>query len=176
MSVEFIPFSRQGRLEDGRAFYLRAIDRSDRDRLREELFLKLGVQSLRNRFFAIKQDLTPTELRYFCEVDFVRHVAIVAEVECEGYRRLVGVARFLREREADTNAEFAITVTDPFQGIGIGKQLFSHLITSARELGIERLDGSLLAQNSRMTALIQKTRLPAVSSRESGIVSVSIHL
>ena len=176
MSVEFVPFSRQCRLDDGRVLYLRAIDRSDRERLREELFLKLGLQSLRNRFFAIKQDLTPTELRYFCEVDFIHHVAIVAEVECDGYRRLVGVARFLREHEAAPNAEFAITVIDPFQGIGIGKQLFSHLITSARELGIERLDGTLLAQNNQMTALLRNTRLPAVSTRDNGMVSVSLHL
>ena len=176
MGAEFIPFSQQASLDDGRRLYLRAIHPGDRERLREELFLKLSLKSLRNRFFAIKRDLTPDELRFFCEVDFVRHVAIVAELECDGHRRLVGVARFVRPEAEAKEAEFAITVVDAFQRHGIGGRLFAHLVTSARELDIERLDGTLLAQNNGMTGLIRQTRLPSISSRDNGVVSVSIHI
>jgi len=155
---------------------LRAIDRSDRVPLREELFLKLSLDSLRNRFFAARPDLTPAELSYLCDVDFLRHVAFVATVECGSYQRLVGVARFVRATASAENAEIAVTVIDEFQGLGIGKLLLGRLIDSARELGVTRLEGSMLAQNRRMTNLLQQTRLPVMLSREQETVSLSMTL
>lgn len=166
----------QAALPDGQIVYLRAINRNDRTSLREELFLKLSMNSLRNRFFAVKLDLSPAELSYFCEVDFVRHVAIVAEVECGTRRRLVGVARFVRETSHSQEAEIAIAVIDNFQGMGIGSLLIERLIESARELGIVHFEGAMLAHNVRMANLLRKTRLPCVSSHDSGVISMSLAL
>jgi GNAT superfamily N-acetyltransferase len=169
-------FSGRHSLPDGRIVYLRAIERGDRTPLREELFLKLSMNSLRNRFLAVKMDLSPLELSYFCEVDFVRHVAIVAEVDCGSHRRLVGVARFVRETRHSEDAEIAITVIDNFQGMGVGSLLIDRLIHSARELGVVRLEGMMLVQNLRMANLLRKTRLPYVSTQDSGVVSMSLAL
>ncbi len=170
------PLSTRTTLADGRMAYLHAIDRSDRVPLREELFLKLSPDSLRNRFFATKLDLTAAELSYLCDVDFVRHVALVARVECGSKRRLVGVARFVRAAATADTAEVAITVIDEFQGMGIGKLLLNRLIGSARELGVARLEGSMLAHNRRMANLLRQTRLPVILSREQDIVSLSMEL
>lgn len=174
--ASYAPLPTRATLADGRVAYLRAIDRGDRVPLREELFLKLSRDSLRNRFFAVKLDLTPAELSYLCDVDFVRHVAIVASVECGSRRRLVGVARFVRATTTADSAEVAITVIDQFQGMGIGKLLLNRLIGSARELGVSRLEGSMLAQNRRMANLLRQTRLPLVLSREQDTVSLSMTL
>lgn len=170
------PLPTRATLADGRVAYLRAIDRSDCVPLREELFLKLSPESLRNRFFAVKLDLTPPELSYLCDVDFVRHVAIVVSVECGSHRRLVGVARFVRATPTAENAEVAITVIDHFQGMGIGKLLLNRLIDSARELGVSRFEGSMLTHNRRMANLLRQTRLPLILSREQDTVSLSMTL
>ena len=156
--------------------YLRAIHPSDRKSLREELFLKLSIESLRNRFLGLKLDLTPTELSYFTSVDFSHHVALVAEVDCASHRRLVGVGRFVRGNSKSDHAEIAITVIDEFQGMGIGSLLLQQLIDCARGLGVVKLEGSMFAQNTRMTKLLRKTRLPCHSSHESGVVSMSLDL
>ncbi len=156
--------------------YLRAIHPSDRKSLREELFFKLSPESLRNRFFGLKLDLTPGELSYFTDVDFLHHVALVAEVDCCAHRRLVGVGRFVRGNRKSEHAEVAITVIDDFQGMGIGSLLLQQLIDCARQLGVVQFEGSMLAQNSRMAKLLHKTRLPCRSSRESGVVSMSLDL
>ena len=168
--------STQDRLPDGRIVYLRAIQPDDRKSLREELFLKLSPESLRNRFFGLKLDLTPRELNYFTDVDFSRHVAFVAEVECGSHRRLVGVGRFVRSNEKSDHAEIAITVIDEFQGMGIGSMLMRQLIDCARELGVVQLEGSMFAKNARMVKLLRKTRLPYRSIHESGMVSMSLDL
>lgn len=156
--------------------YLRAIHPDDRKSLREELFLKLSPESLRNRFFGLKLDLTPKELNYFTDVDFLHHVAFVAEVECDSHRRLVGVGRFVRGNGNSDHAEIAITVIDEFQGMGIGSLLLCHLINCARELGVVQLEGSMFAKNTRMAKLLRRTRLPYRSSHDSGMVSMSLDL
>ena len=66
-------------LPNGQIIELRAIRTGDRDKLREE-FLKLSKATVRDRFFSIKLDLTPSELTYFTEVDFDHHLALVAEL------------------------------------------------------------------------------------------------
>ena len=67
-------------------------------------------------------------------------------------------------------------VIDEFQGLGIGKLLLGRLIDSARELGVTRLEGSMLAQNRRMAGLLQQTRLPVMLNREQETVALSMTL
>ncbi len=163
-------------LAGGSTIDLRAISIGDRVALREDLFLKLGTDSLRNRFFCTRLDLTEVELTRFCQVDFHRHVAIVAETRVGDLRRLVGVGRFARASAASTWAELAITVQDDYQGRGIGGLLLRKLVDCARELGIERLEGSMLAQNFRMAKLMRGLRLPCGSRLENGINTLSLDL
>ncbi len=163
-------------LAGGYSIDLRAIAPGDRVALREDLFFKLGTDSLRNRFFCTKLDLTEDELTRFCQVDFHRHVAIVAETRSGDRRRLVGVGRFARASAAATWAEVAITVQDDFQGRGIGGLLLRKLVACARELKIERLEGSMLAQNYRMAKLMRGLRLPCGSRLENGINTLSLDL
>ena len=160
-------------LPDGRILHLRAIRPADRETLRDE-FLKLSKATVRDRFFSLKSDLTAEELTYFTEVDFTYHVALVAELELESGRRAVGVGRFVRDRDHPEHSEFAITITDEFQGRGIGKLLLKHLVRLARGLGVTYLDASVLPQNARMSKLLHHSGLPVTSSMHDGILTYSL--
>ncbi len=160
-------------LPDGRIVHIRAIRPDDREKLQEE-FHKLSAASVRERFFNVKQDLTPKELTYFTEVDFSMHVALVAELECESRLHPVGVGRFVRNQENPDHSEFAITVSDKMHGQGIGKLLLRQLIHCARELGVQHLDASVLPQNARMTNLLHHTGLPLESKIEDGILTYTL--
>ncbi len=162
-------------LPDGRLLYLRAIRPDDREKLREGFF-KLSKTSVRDRFFSIKRDLTPEELTYFTEVDFLRHVAVVAELQVGSERSPVGVGRFVASQERPDHSEMAITVIDEMQGKGIGKILLTHLIDGARDLGIRHLDATVLAQNNRMSKLLRKTGLPLETRLEDGVRILSLSL
>jgi GNAT superfamily N-acetyltransferase len=163
------------KLPDGQPVRVRAIRPDDRDRLHEE-FLKLSKSTVRDRFFGTKMDLTPRELTFYTQVDFISHVALVAEVAADGAWCPVGVGRFVRDRERPDHSEFAITITDEFQGRGIGKLLLQHLIRCARKLGVRYLDASVLPQNVRMSGLLHRSGLPLQSSLKDGILTYSLTL
>jgi RimJ/RimL family protein N-acetyltransferase len=163
------------KLPDGRKVYLRTIRPADRDTLHAE-FLKLSKASVRDRFFSIKVDLTPEELSYFTEVDLALHVALVAEIDQGSARRAVGVGRFVRDQRNPERCEGAITVGEEFQGQGIGRVLLKHLIRCARELGVHRLEASVLPQNRRMTSLLRHTGLPLETSIQDGMLTYSLTL
>jgi len=166
-------YQTQDSLPDGQVIYLRAIRPGDREKLREE-FLKLSKASVRDRFFSVKLDLTPAELSYFTEVDFSRHVALVAELETSTGRRPAGVGRFVRIAEQPDHAEIALTVVDEMHGMGIGKVLLRRLIDCARELGVRHLDATVFAENRRMSNMLRKTGLPLESQLEDGVRTISL--
>jgi GNAT superfamily N-acetyltransferase len=155
--------------------HLRAIRPNDREKLREGFF-KLSKSSVRDRFFSVKRDLTPAELSYFTEVDFQHHVALVAELQDGSERLPVGVGRFVQNQDQPDHSEMAITVIDELQGQGIGRILLFRLVDCARELGVRHLDATVLAQNTRMTKLLQKTGLPLHASLDEGIRTLSLAL
>jgi len=155
--------------------HLRAIRPDDREKLREGFF-KLSKSSVRDRFFSVKRDLTPAELSYFTEVDFQHHVALVAELQDGSERLPVGIGRFVQNQDQPDHSEMAITVIDELQGQGIGRILLFRLVDCASELGVRHLDATVLAQNTRMTKLLQKTGLPLRSSLDEGIRTLSLAL
>ena len=162
-------------LPDGRSVHLRAIRPSDRENLRQG-FLQLSKASVRDRFFSVKRDLTPAELSYFTEVDFLHHVALVAELQDGEQLRPVGVGRFVRKHDQPDHSEIALTVIDEMHGIGIGKVLLNRLIDCARELGVRHLDATVLLQNTRASSMLRKTGLPFEATSADGIETLSLTL
>jgi GNAT superfamily N-acetyltransferase len=162
-------------LPDGRIVYLRAIKPGDREALRRG-FLQLSKASVRDRFFSVKRDLTPAELTYFTEVDFLQHVALVAELQDGTQLRPVGVGRFVRKHDQPDHSEVALTVLDELHGKGIGKVLLNRLIDCARELGVRHLDATVLVQNTRVSEMLHKTGLPLLATTEGNIKTLSLAL
>ena len=162
-------------LPDGQVIELRAIRPGDRNKLRDE-FLKLSKATVRDRFFSIKLELTPTELSYFTEVDFDHHVALVAELVSGTSRQPAAVGRLVRKSGQPDHSEIAITVTDSMQGYGIGKIMLRHLADCARQLGVRHMDASVMAGNTRMMKLIHHSGLPYKSHLQDGINIISVSL
>jgi GNAT superfamily N-acetyltransferase len=162
-------------LPDGRIVHLRASRPGDRENLRRG-FLQLSKASVRDRFFSVKRELTPVELTYFTEVDFLHHVALVAELQDGTQLRPVGVGRFVRKHDQPDHSEIALTVIDELQGNGIGKVLLNRLIDCARKLGVRHLDASVLAQNTRVSDMLLKTGLPLQTTTEGDIKTLSLAL
>ena len=170
-----VPFRVCARLPDGGLLYFRGIRPGDRNALREQ-FLKLSTRSVRDRFLTVKRDLTPAELSYFTEVDFIDHVALVAELSTPDGLRPAAVGRFVRSDDDPECCEFAITVVDELQGRGIGKAMLEHLIHCARALGIRRFEAEVFSDNRRVTRLLRGTGLPLTTITEGGVSHVSMTL
>jgi GNAT superfamily N-acetyltransferase len=147
------------RLADGTRVVIRQIRPADKRMLARGHEL-LSEESRRRRFLAAKPRLSATELRYLTEVDGERHVALVA-VLADRLDHIVGVARFVRLPGDGREADAAIVVGDPWQGLGLGKRLALGLADAARARGIASFSASMLSDNPAALALMRtlSTRL-----------------
>jgi acetyltransferase len=94
-------------------------------------------------------------LARFTQIDYDREIALVAMKESGSSERLLGVARFIVSRHPG-QAEFAVLVGDAWQGKGIGAELLKRCLSIARERGIKRIFGTVLAENTQMLKLGRK--------------------
>jgi RimJ/RimL family protein N-acetyltransferase len=159
----------QGVLRHGRRVRIRPISSGDKSRIATAL-LNMSARSRYLRFHEYRTGLTDAELRYLTELDYRRHVAWGALAPDEPGRPGVGVARFIRDPERPDAAEFAITVVDDWQGVGLGKLLLQTLLVSAAEYGIERLVAHVLEENTPALRLFRHVGARTVAQEGGSLV------
>lgn len=160
-----------GALEDGTRVRFRHIRPDDKELLRRG-FEMLSPESRYRRFFSMVDHLSEKQLRYFTEVDFVNHVAWIAEIP-DGIG--LGVARWIRLSDEPDIAEGAVTVIDPFQNRGIGKALLWLGARSAIEAGIKAIRVSVLGQNDPVLEWLKEAGV-GPGRWTSGVLEVDIPL
>ena len=95
------------------------------------------------------------ELKRFTDIDYERELALIATTPVEGRERQIGVARYVKQSPPG-EAEFAIVLSDDWQGRGLGTRLLMSLLLAAKNHGVRRLVGTTLSQNNGMLALGRK--------------------
>jgi acetyltransferase len=118
-----------------------------------------------DRFMAAMPRLPPGLVKRFTNVDYVSHVALVAEVFTGGRETVVAEARYACGADPGV-AEFAVSVAAEWQGRGLASLLLRKLICRASGAGIARVVGETLAGNERMLRLARKAGFTATPSAE----------
>ncbi len=116
-------------LKNGVRVTLRPIKPEDENRF-NELFKSLSAQSVRFRFFETIKEMSHDTLSRYCNLDYDREIAIVAQLED---RSLIGVVRLILDAEAK-KGEFAIMVSDSWHGLGLGSKLMDYIIDIGKDL------------------------------------------
>jgi RimJ/RimL family protein N-acetyltransferase len=146
-------YSAHERLRDGRPVEIRALrPRDEADML--DAINHTNAESLRRRFFVAKRAFSETEKAFFMNADFVNHVALVAEIEENDRRVIVGGGRYIMTEPGE--AEIAFVVIDAYQGQGIGTLLMRHLAVIARAAGLRNLIAEVLPENAGMRKVFSK--------------------
>jgi acetyltransferase len=120
-----------------------------------ELFESLSPRSVYLRFFTPMKHLPHSMLARFTQIDYDRHIALVALAESETNEKMLGVARVIIGRNI-REAEFSVVVSDSWQGKGIGAALLMRCLRIAKDRGIQKVMGTVLAENTQMLALGRK--------------------
>jgi len=175
---------------DGRSYTIRAIRPEDADLL-QRFVREMSEESRYFRFVSSIQELTPRMLVRYTQVDYDRELALVAVVGADegpagagepggdqagGQERIVGVVRYLLNPDGDT-CEFAIAIADDWQGKRLGSTLMRAIVDAARAKGLRRIEGYVLANNTRMLALMGRIGFRIASWREDPtmkLVSMSL--
>lgn len=166
-------YSAVERLRNGQQVEIRALRPSDQDELLAAVE-RTGEQSLYRRFFGVKHGFSPAEVAFFLNVDFVKHVALVAVARTSGPEMIVGGGRYVVGK--DGTAELAFTVEDDYQGQGVGSALLRHLVVLARAAGLAKLTAEVMTDNARMLRVFEKCGLPLERQQRPDAVHVALRL
>jgi RimJ/RimL family protein N-acetyltransferase len=146
-------YSVKEHLRDGRPIEIRALHPDDEAGMLAAID-RIGKDSLQRRFFVTKRGFSDAEKAFFMKIDFVNHVALVAEIEEDGRSAIVGGARYVVVKPGQ--AEVAFMVVDGYQGQGIGGILTRHLVGMARAAGLKELIAEVLPENMSMRKVLDK--------------------
>ena len=96
-------------------------------------------------------------LTRICFIDYDREIALVADRTntCTGEHEILGVGRLSKIRGTD-HAEFALVISDRFQGQGLGTELLSRLLQIGRDENLRRIVGVILHENVAMKSICQR--------------------
>ena len=141
-------------LSDGTEIFIRPIKPED-EPLHIEFFYSLSRETQYYRFFTYTSKITHEQIAMFTHVDYDREIAIVAIVKENGKDKIIGVNR-LSYIPYEDKYEFAIVVTDAWQGKGVAKILMEKLLYIAKDRKISKIYGTVLAENRRMLQFVKK--------------------
>lgn len=140
-------------LPSGTTLVLRAVERTDRDRI-HELFQRLSEESRYRRFLTPKRELSERELADLSDIDHVSHEAIAAVDQRDG--SFAGVVRVVRRSDWPGAADIAIEVADELQHMGIGSCLTARILERGRDIGFATLTATTLRANPPARALLKR--------------------
>jgi len=143
-------------LRGGEVVTIRPIRPEDEPKL-VQFHRTLSAESVYLRYAGIlKLDarVAHERLARICFIDYDREMALIVErtLPGGGSAELMAVGRLLRT-PLSGEAEFALSVSDTFQGRGIGQELLTRLIVVGRDWGLDRVFAEVLGENRRMLRL-----------------------
>jgi len=156
------------------AYSIRALRPDDADR-EAQFIAGLSERTRYERTLGLRRPPPRQRIQELVQVDGHERMAFVAtSTEC-GEERFLGISRYVCGTEGA--AEFAVVVSDAWQGRGLGSALMRTLIEHARAQGITRLYGDTLASNTRMLALARRLgMLPRFSGGAPGTYRATLAL
>lgn len=161
------------KLRDGAPLLVRPIRPTD-DPLMLEMFHCFSRETIYYRFFTYIREMPPARLRRFTNIDYEHEFALVAMFFDGTHDRIVGVARYVRDKMKRNEAEVAIVVQDDFQSRGIGTMLLRLLHRPASENGIDTFVGYVMVENEKIFRMIDRVGYRYHKDYSSGAIRVVV--
>jgi acetyltransferase len=121
--------------------------RSEDTALYPDFLRNVSAEDLRLRFFGRISELSAAEIDKLTHLDYRHETAFIALDEDTG--QMLGLVRLIDELDEET-AQFAILVRSRLKGHGLGWLLMQRVIDYAKEKGLRRVYGDVLAENTTM--------------------------
>ncbi len=160
-------------LKDGTNVLLRPVRPEDEDMYRA-FFETVPADDLRLRFFAPVKSFSHAFLARLTQIDYARAFALAAIDEASGV--LLGGVRLMMNADL-TEGEYAILLGPSMKGKGLGWLLMQRMIAYARRIGLDRVEGQVLAENAPMISMCRALGFKVRDARdEPGVVVVALDL
>jgi acetyltransferase len=158
-------------LSDGTNVLFRPIKPED-EPMWMELLASCSRESIYSRFRYFFQWESHEVATHYCYIDYDRELAIVAEIEEKGKRKLIGVGRLIADPDHET-VEYAILISDKWQNRDLGGTLTDYCFEIAKQWGLKKIVAQTTSDNSRMISVFQKRGFEVEIDVSSSMVDVS---
>jgi len=141
-------------LFDGRTVTIRPV--RPQDDLRERDFLARGLSG-ETRYLRFQKWVgAPSDklIHFLTDVDYERHIAFVCTSREGDNEEIVGEARYVANPDGNS-CEFGIMIADAWHKSGIAGLLMDDLIRTAREKGLQTMEGIVLRNNVTMLKFVR---------------------
>lgn len=118
---------------------------------------------------------TPERAERFCNLNPEEEVAIVAEMKSGDQRKFLGIARLIKNRRCEGEAEYAIIVSDTWQNKSLGIALSEQCIELAKKEGYKIIRAETLQENYPMIRIFRRCDF-ALDSKDENMVSMALNL
>jgi len=139
-------------LPDGTRVLMRPL-RSEDAALYPDFIAHVTPQDSRLRFFVAIRELSEERIAELTQLDFSRAMAFIAIDEASG--AMLGVVRLHLDADA-RSGEYAVILRSALKGRGLGWLLMQRIIEYARSIGLERVHGQVLAENTTMLRMCEE--------------------
>ena len=136
------------------AIYIRAAGASDVESL-SIYFTGLSTTSRNKRFMGARAEFAVVAAECLSRTDHPDHFTLLAELRRDGRSTIIGEARYAYDATA-RHGEFAISVADAFQRMGLGFHMMTAMETRAIDLGHTMIAGETTRTNAEMRGLAKK--------------------
>jgi acetyltransferase len=130
----------------------------------------LSDRSVHLRYFglvSLETRIMHQRLRRVCFIDYDREIALVADLKNpDGTHQILGVGRLIKEHGTD-EAEFAVLISDPWQGKGLGSELLKLLVQIGRKEGLHLITGHIAPENTTMKTVSEQVGFSLYFDRQA---------
>ena len=166
-------------MEDGASVLIRPIRPED-----EPLLVKfhetLSDRTVYMRYLHVlklSQRVAHERLTRICFIDYDREMALVAERKDPdtGEPQIMAVGR-LKKTHATNDAEFAMLITDEYQGRGLGSELLRRLLEIGKDEKLSRITADILPDNFAMQRVCENLGFKLSRDIEDPVVKAELSL
>jgi acetyltransferase len=152
-------YAKNWKLKNGELVTIRPI-RPEDEPLMVKFHGSLSEESVYYRYFSklkLDQRVAHERLTRICFNDYDREIALVAERKDaeSGQHEIIAVGRLSKARGLN-EAEFALLISDRWQGLGLGTDLLKRLVQVGRDEKLARITAFILSENHAMHYLSKK--------------------
>jgi acetyltransferase len=154
-----IQYVHRSTLKDGTPVIIRPIQPEDEPAM-VRFHQVLSERTVWLRYFhPLKYDqrIAHQRLIRVCFNDYDRELALVVELDRPGQKEIIAVGR-LSKLPGRSEGEFAILVSDQYQGQGLGSRLLADLVHIGKDEGLARITADILPENVEMQAVSRKLK------------------
>ncbi|MDM7986312.1 MAG: GNAT family N-acetyltransferase [Smithella sp.] len=118
---------------------------------------------------------TPERAQRFCNLDPEEEIAVVAEMKDGDKYKFLGIARLIKNKRCEGEAEYAVIISDFWQNKSLGHLLSEQCIELAKKEGYKTIRAETLQQNYSMLRIFRRCNF-VLDAKDENMVSMALKL